>query len=255
MNKSLTNYLLPSFAVVAAILIGASSFGGPVAADKNVMPAPPPCNWSGFYIGMNVGVAGLHTNITDLDDWFDPFTNTIEDTNVAVGGQFGYNWQMGSFVFGIEADADYLNTERTHTDELDTGDAGHLQYKADVDFQGSVRARAGVAVDKALIYATGGVAFSHGSDRFTAEEGPNEGPPGFHATQDDWQAGFVGGVGAEYMINCHWSARLEALYYEYPESTGSFTLPGFDDEERARTFRFSFQNEDWNVRVGVNYKF
>ncbi len=216
------------------------------------MPAPPSCDWSGFYIGLNVGVAGLHTNITDLDDWFDPFTNTIEDTNVAAGGQMGYNWQMGSFVFGIEADADYLNTERTHTDLADTGDAGHLQYKADVDFQGSLRARAGVAVDKALIYATGGVAFSHSNDKWITEEGPSPGNP-FTATGDDWQAGFVFGVGAEYMFNCHWSARMEGLYYEYPESTGSFTT-NFGEGEHE-TFRASFQNEDWNVRAGLNYKF
>ncbi len=216
------------------------------------MPAPPPCDWSGFYIGLNVGVAGLHTNITDLDDWFDPFTNTIEDTNVAVGGQMGYNWQMGSFVFGFEADSDYLNTENTHTLDRFSGDAAHLQYKADVDFQGSLRARAGVAVDKALIYATGGVAFSHSNDKWTAEEGPSVGHP-FTATGDDWQAGFVVGVGAEYMFNCHWSARMEGLYYEYPESTGSFTT-NFG-EGSNETFRFSFQNEDWNVRAGLNYKF
>ncbi len=137
MNKSLIKYLLPSFAVVAAILIGASTFGGPAPVEKNVMPAPPSCDWSGFYIGLNVGVAGLHTNITDLDDWFDPFTNTIEDTNVAAGGQMGYNWQMGSFVFGIEADADYLNTECTHTDLADQETPAICSIKPTSIFRGA----------------------------------------------------------------------------------------------------------------------
>jgi outer membrane immunogenic protein len=210
---------------------------------KEMAPAPPPCDWSGFYIGVNAGVAGLNTTINDLDDWFSPNASTLEDTNVAGGGQLGYNWQNGAFVFGVEADADYLNTEDTQTLEAFSGSSGHLMHKAKVDVQGSVRARAGIAVDRALIYATAGVAVSHGRDKFVAEE------ENLSAHQDDWQAGFVAGVGTEYMFNCHWSARMEALYFHYPTSTGSFTPVGGDH------FRFDFQNEDYVVRFGLNYKF
>jgi outer membrane immunogenic protein len=210
---------------------------------KEMAPAPPPCDWSGFYIGANVGVAGLNTTINDLDDWFSPNANTLEDTNVAGGGQFGYNWQSGAFVFGVEADGAYLNTKDTQTLELFSGNSGHLMHEAKVDFQGSLRARAGIAVDKALIYATAGLAVSHGNDKFVAEE------ENLTAHQDDWQAGFVAGVGTEYMFNCHWSARMEALYFHYPTSTGSFHVPDGD------TFRFDFQNEDYVVRFGLNYKF
>jgi outer membrane immunogenic protein len=212
---------------------------------KEMAPAPPPCDWRGFYIGLNVGVAGLNTTINDLDDWFSPNASTLEDTNVAAGGQFGYNWQSGAFVFGLEADADYMNTEDTQTLEAFSGSSGHLMHKAKVDFQGSFRARAGIAVDKALIYATAGLAVSHGDDKFVAEE------ENLTAHQDDWQAGFVAGVGTEYMFNCHWSARMEALYFHYPTSTGSFSTSG----EGSERFRFDFQNEDWNVRLGLNYKF
>jgi outer membrane immunogenic protein len=228
----------------ASIGFGQIASAGPEpTASKEIAPAPASCDWSGFYIGLNVGVAGLNTTINDLDDWFSPNANTLEDTNVAGGGQVGYNWQRGAFVFGLEADADYLNTEDTQTLEAFSGNSGHLQHRAKVDFQGSFRARAGIAVDRALIYATAGVAVSHGDDKFIAEE------DNLSAHQDDWQAGFVGGVGTEYMFNCHWSARMEALYYHYPTSTGSFTL---SDGDR---FRFDFQNEDYVVRFGLNYKF
>src|ERR1039457_5613347 len=85
---------------------------GPERMDKNVVPAPAPCDWSGFYIGLNVGVAGLNTTITDIDDWWSAASHPPEDTNFTGGGQVGYNWQKGAFVFGLEADADYRSEER-----------------------------------------------------------------------------------------------------------------------------------------------
>jgi outer membrane immunogenic protein len=221
-------------------------FAGPEPySSKEIAPAPPVCDWSGFYLGMNVGVAGLQTDITDLDDYNSFGTTSLEDTNFAVGGQMGYNWQKGAFVFGLEVDSDYLNTEKSFTT---FGEGGpQYVYKGKVDFQGSLRARAGIAVDNALIYATGGVAVSHGSSKFNEVDGEDL-PTGERATQDDWQAGFVGGVGVEYKFNCHWSARMEALYSHYPEST-NVVQPG------ETGYRFSFQNDVYSARFGINYLF
>src|SRR5450755_2386811 len=133
---------------------------GPERMDKNVVPAPAPCDWSGFYIGMNVGVAGLQTDITDKDDFQTFGTTSLEDTNFAGGGQMGYNWQKGAFVYGLEVDADYVNTKKSFTSN------DSFTYQAKVDFQGSLRARGGIAVDNALIYATAGVAVSHGDSSY-----------------------------------------------------------------------------------------
>jgi outer membrane immunogenic protein len=210
-------------------------------SSKEVAPAPAPCDWSGFYIGLNVGVAGLNTTVTDLDDWWSSATHTPEDTNFTGGGQIGYNWQKGMFVFGLEADAAYMNTERTQTENANSESGLNPRWRGKIDVQGSVRARAGIAVDNALIYATGGVAISHGKSGFLSEE------EGFNAVQDEWQAGFVGGVGAEYAFNCHWTARLEALYFHYP--TTNTTISG------DNSFHFDIQNEDYVVRVGLNYRF
>jgi outer membrane immunogenic protein len=222
-------------------------------SSKEVATAPPECDWSGFYIGLNAGVAGLQTDITDLDGWIsnsEGKTTSLEDTNVAGGGQAGYNWQKGAFVFGLEVDADYLNTEKSFTFQ-NKGDA--FQWRGKVDFQGSLRARAGIAVDKALIYATSGVAVSHGGSYFrefgeTEEAGHQE-----IARQDDWQAGFVGGVGVEYKLNCHWSARMEALYSHYPESTN--LVEPYAQQSSNNNFRFSAQNDVYSVRFGINYLF
>jgi outer membrane immunogenic protein len=232
-----------AFAAMCALC--ALTFAGPERMDKNVMPMAPACDWHGFYIGMNVGVAGLQTDIGDLDDFNQFGTTSLEDTNFAGGGQVGYNWQKGAFVFGLEVDGDYLNTEKSFT-EVESSDV--KIYKGKVDFQGSFRARGGIAVDNALIYATAGVALSHGDSRYKeageeAEVGHQE-----NARQDDWQAGFVGGVGVEYKFNCHWSGRMEALYSHYPESTDVVS----PDTSNAR---FSFQNDVYSVRFGINYLF
>jgi len=73
---------------------------------KEVAPAPlPECNWSGFYIGLNVGGNWGHAENTDVDDYnfFDKPWG-YSDSGVVAGGQIGYNYQLGPVVFGIEAD-------------------------------------------------------------------------------------------------------------------------------------------------------
>ena len=237
-EASMKKFIALTVVLTAVIGLAISFAGSEPYQSKEVMPAPPPCDWSGFYLGLNVGVAGLNTTITDIDDWWDYGAWTPEDTNFAGGGQVGYNWQHGAFVFGVEGDADYLGTDHTITYQSTPLDS---RWRGMVDFQGSFRARGGVTVDKALIYATGGVALSHGRSAYLSEE------PGFNAYQDEWQAGFVGGAGIEYMMNCHWSARLEALYSHYPRT--STTISGDD------FYHFDIQNNVYSVRVGINYLF
>ena len=243
--------------ILAAVLFSSAAAGTAFAADlpPPVGPAPrapvvyapvPVFSWSGFYIGLNVGVAGLEADINDKDYWNNGATSTLEDTNFAGGGQAGYNWQKGAFVFGLEVDADYVNTEKSFVYSTDE------RYQGKVDFQGSLRARAGIAVDNALIYATSGVALSRGDSRFR-ESGETEVDHQETAGQDEWQAGFVAGVGVEYKFNCHWSARMEALYSHYPESVN--TVEPYSTQNPRNVYRFGFQNDDYNVRFGINYLF
>jgi outer membrane immunogenic protein len=216
-------------------------------SSKEVAPPPAVCDWSGFYIGLNVGVAGLQADVTDRNFWDNGATTRLEDTNFLGGGQAGYNWQKGSFVFGLEVNADYVNTDKSFNQNSEE------RFKGKVDFQGSLRARGGIAVDNALIYATSGVALSHGGTEFKEF---NEGEVGNQelARQDEWQAGFVAGVGVEYKFNCHWSARMEALYTHYPESTNGIE-PFNSQVPPTSRFDFGFQNDIYSVTLGVNYLF
>src|SRR5690349_17304518 len=85
-----------------------------IAADLSARPvyAPPPApapmfSWTGFYLGGNLGakwgrfeetLSGPNNSLT--------FSRGDSNTEFVGGGQIGYLWQTGQFVFGIEGDID-----------------------------------------------------------------------------------------------------------------------------------------------------
>src|ERR1051325_9976826 len=80
---------------------------------KEVAPAPPECNWSGFYIGLNVGGQFGHSETNDLDEWNITAYHHFgyDESGVIAGGQVGYNFQWNWLVLGIEADGGYMNLD------------------------------------------------------------------------------------------------------------------------------------------------
>ena len=103
--------------ILAGMVVAAALSGSAFAADlgartytKAPAMAPAGTNWSGFYIGGNVGYGWGNGN-TDFSFLPSPtlfeVDNTALDTKSkgAIGGvQIGYNWQMGAIVAGLEAD-------------------------------------------------------------------------------------------------------------------------------------------------------
>src|SRR5438094_1828902 len=84
---------------------------------KQVAPAPlPECNWTGFYIGLNVGGQFGHAEDKDLDGYNSsgPLDSTgkpwgYDQSGVIAGGQVGYNYQWNWLVLGIEGEGGYMN--------------------------------------------------------------------------------------------------------------------------------------------------
>ena len=249
--------------VVLTAVIGLTlSFAGPERMEtKEIAPvAPAPeCDWSGFYLGIHGGGAIFQARFTDLDYWEGFDTRQLEDTDFTGGGQVGFNWQNGAFVFGIEADGAYLNTDvHTHTlfgDSTPSPFDDFEEHDAELNFLGTLRGRAGLGFQNALIYVTAGVAYAHGDWRvlyFDPGEEPSE-DEGAVWNGEDWRWGWTVGVGAEYMVNCHWTVRLETLYTNLEDDT----LHGknIGDRTNAPYFRYTFDDELWTIRLGVNYKF
>jgi outer membrane immunogenic protein len=105
-----------------------------------------PFAWSGFFASplINYQGANFHGLGGRLLKQAHGFT---------LGGEAGYNFQVGQFVLGPAADLSYSFMQ------AGSNGFGPLGTKADIGFVGSVRARAGYAIDRFLLYATGGVAF------------------------------------------------------------------------------------------------
>ena len=82
--------------------------------------------------------------------------------NWVAGGQAGYNWQQGSWVYGFEGDLSGTGLKSSMSGGLSSiapvwGDTASTTAK--VDWYGTVRGRAGWTADKVLVYGTGGLAY------------------------------------------------------------------------------------------------
>jgi outer membrane immunogenic protein len=215
------------------------------AADLPVRTAPPPVTtfvpaftWTGFYVGLNAGVGWTNSGTVTVDDPIlgPGVISTGSKTGFVGGAQAGYNWQAGAFVFGGEADIQYADLGNS----IEWGDYSRFGISGNSNGQylGTVRVRAGYAVDRALFYLTGGLAY--GGLNSTALHGSTS------------TAGYTLGAGVEYAFTNNWTAKVEALYVNLDSGTKSLTLT---DNNRDYTFYAKSGNGGGLVRLGVNYKF
>ncbi len=159
--------------------------------------------WEGFYLGTHVGAVDSSTGVLDLTNQiFDTNGVTIftNDLNVTGGIHAGYNFQSGNRVFGIEADWSWTDAGRSRLFDRDD----HF-VSSQIDGFGSIRGRAGLAVDNALIYFTGGVGLV--DLNLTGFDNATE------VVSFDEQITAVVGAGAEAKLSGNLSARLEYLHY------------------------------------------
>jgi outer membrane immunogenic protein len=241
--------LFASLAVVALVAVNAAH-AADMGLPAKVRTLEPEWNWSGFYAGLNVGYARGTTVWNDLDGTINGVGGVIvnESTNGFVGGgQIGYNWQFRHAVFGLETDFDYLNLKQT-TRLLDlVGPGGtHWQIHDSVPWLGTVRGRAGLALDNVLIYLTAGLAYGRAEHTIVGNMAPT--PHDLSATK----IGPVAGIGMEYGLDPRWSVKAEALYVDLGKNSG---LCCGDANSGFFTGRFDVNDTMWIVRAGVNYKF
>ena len=121
---------------ILAMAVATATAGSAAAADLPRGPAPyypPPSsiyNWTGPYAGLNVGY-----------EWGKVTNSSIEPSGVAGGGQIGYNWQTGQFVFGGETDI-----------QISGADDTFAPYKFSNPWFGTLRGRAGFAINNVLLF-------------------------------------------------------------------------------------------------------
>jgi outer membrane immunogenic protein len=231
--------------LLATAATGAAAFApGAMAADLPVKaPAvipPPAVSWTGFYIGGHAGVAWHQAHNRTTYQGFPVDALTVDKTGFIGGGQIGYNWQNGNFVWGFEADGSWLSTKINHEDHT-FGYAQGPSHK--ISWLSTVRTRFGLAVGNTMVYATGGVAFGGVKNRYSWD-------PDTITSESKTRVGWAIGGGIEHMWTRNWTVALEGLFVDLGRSTVS--TPTFPGSPFSKSTRFS--NQMVIGRVKLNYK-
>ncbi|MGY6569207.1 MAG: outer membrane protein, partial [Salinarimonas sp.] len=171
-----------------------------------------------------------------------------------IGGlQAGYNQQFDMFVAGIEADINFLGNRRTTGNAAVTGLGGAVtgvSASSRLDWLGTVRARAGVAVDRVFFYGTGGLAFGAPDQRLVLT-----GPAGVthRGTNSDTRFGWTLGAGAEFAMMDNLTLKAEYLYYDLGRNSVTAAATAVGPAGTSNTARF--ENTGHIARVGMNFRF
>jgi len=242
-------------ATLLTVCIGISAAQNASAADMSVKasvyaPATAaPWNWTGFYFGGHIGAALTSTNIAD------PFGvpiygDTARTPGFIGGGQIGFNYQQGSIVFGVEADASWVDSDGTNTCFAVSGTTASSNCRIRPDLYATVTGRLGYAVDRSLFYVKGGAAWTRGSvDIFVNQN--NAGV--FTSASTFVTSGWTIGAGLEYALTPAWSVKLEYNYLNFGGQDVATPYVAGNPFGNAPTTTIS--QHVHQAKLGLNYRF
>ena len=205
-------------------------------------------NWTGLYIGGNVGYGWVHSD-TGIISFYDPadvvagsIPGTKSNFQGVLGGvQAGYNQQFGNIVLGIEGDFSWTGIKHSISDTVNNYTA-----TSKIDWLTTGRGRVGVAFDRTLLYATGGVAAGRVKIRLDDSYSSV-----ITTTSTTTHVGWTVGAGIETAISPNLSLRAEYLYVDLGTKQNNHyePAPGWPriSYDSALTANI--------VRVGMNYIF
>jgi outer membrane immunogenic protein len=192
----------------------AAASGTANAADVQQKPYYPPgvdarvYNWAGAYAGVNIGY-----------EWGKITNTNLSPSGLEGGLQGGYNWQSGQFVFGAETDIQITGANDTFA-----------PFKFSNPWFGTLRGRAGYALNNILFYGTFGLAYGGLKAETTG------------LSEDKTNLGWAGGLGMEVGMTPNWSARAEYLYMDLGDR--AYSITGASNGFQTNMLRF-----------GINYHF
>lgn len=233
------------------LLAGAASTLMIAAAQAADVEAPAAYDWTGAYIGLQGGYgwadSGIELDAADGSPGTGPGAGDDEvivnaregniKTDGFIGGaHVGYNFQADMLVFGLEGDIEYsdMNGEADIRQAANGPVIG--EATKDVEWLGSLRLRTGFAFDRALFYATGGLAVGGVK---VESDAPN-------AVEEDKSTewGWTIGGGLEYALTDDLSARVEYRYTDLADSEIENVLG-----------KSTTENDFHAVRAGLSWHF
>jgi outer membrane immunogenic protein len=206
--------------------VAAALAATPVAAQAADAGQPPPYraplpvfyNWSGFYVGGQVGLGW-----TGGDNG---------QTGIVGGGQVGWNYQVNQWVLGVEGDIAATSIKNSASVTVFTPGigTGFAHGEASLDWISTFAARFGWTFDRWLVYGKVGGAWAHAhADAFASMNGLTA-----SGSIDKTFSGWMLGVGTEYALRDNWSVKLEYNMLDF----------GHDFNDKIHV-----------IKAGVNYRF
>ena len=224
-------------AATALTTLSFSAFAADLPARTLAPVAPAPIfSWTGFYVGGSVGLISATTTLSDRVFYSTSGATARTATNGGILGiNAGYNYQMGALVLGVETDIALSSANSS----VDVYNNRAYTWGSKLKDLGTLRARAGYAVDRALFYVTGGLAVGN------VQNSTGGFYSGLTSSSSKWTPGWTAGAGIEYALTSNWTVRGEALYVNLGKKT----------QVTPYNFGFGFKNTSTVARAGLNYKF
>lgn len=231
-------------------------------------------DWTGAYVGVSAGynVSNSKSETTLSGNWSaetagrrdfvianSAAKQSVKDANYGV--QAGFNAQIGeSFVLGAEADFALLggrnsyNRSVTYTPGAPTVPTIYtFENRIDPKMSYAVKGKLGIAIDKTLIYATGGWGWTR------AEVGADISSNANYKKASKLNHtfnGYVVGGGIEHKFAQNISARIDYTYTDQGSTTyqtSYVTGSAFQSPAYGETIRQDLKMHQ--VRVGMNFHF
>ena len=247
--------------IAMTMAVQAADLPSRTAAPLAPVYAPPAFTWAGFYFGVNAGYAWSESNRitysgnTPVQNFINSgiFPNDVSPGSASGftgGAQAGYNWQSGSFVYGLETDIGFVDSGKSGTVVTLAGSSA--TFSRDTSYLGTIRARLGYTpTDRLLIYATGG--FAYGGAKVSGALSTPAGAA-FAGSSDGTRTGWTLGGGLEYAIASNWTAKLEYLYYDLGSRNANLVAVNGSAIATAALPTIRTETKGNIVRAGINYK-
>lgn len=240
-------FTLALLATVAAFTTIGAAHAADLIVEEPVAIAAAAHDWSGGYVGVHGG-AGFGTV-----DWTGDYSGngpgvdaegSFDASGWLLGVQAGANAQFDSFVLGVEGDLAWANISGEGP-AIDPQNAPFASVPSGtLDWLGTLRGRAGFAVDNVLFYGTAGLAFGGGTMSIT-----NADDPGVTINADASYTGWTAGIGAEVALDDNISLKAEYLYSNLTADDADFGLTDSGILTADTTLALH------TIKVGVNFGF
>lgn len=222
------------------IIFGLSSFTlliSNVGIAGTMGPIQEAANWSGIYLGGEIGGTWLNQKLTETTAFSPPFTGHSSLTEGAFlgGGYIGYNFQKGPWILGVEGNVDGTALNNTSNCLVENSGAGNsnpgscfpgaYSSTTKMPWEAAVRGRLGWVWNESLLYVAGGAAWANFKSTYTTPVGSIYTPSGSQSFSNTLTGGTIG-AGVEYKPTQHWIGRAEYRYVNYGATSDYLTHGG-----------------------------